>query len=156
MNERSVRASINPQNEQIAQANHPVQGHKKANSLMNQKMMQLLMNKDYVGSNQSNINQQALKQDHLVKSHFIEPTKSNTAQTNQKLNCQTFQVSNQYSCKGSTSFFNEHEAMHDAGEMAKHQVAQGTALKQQTPSAMKQKQMKLQGASNGGILIKDN
>ena len=87
MNDRSVRASINPQNEQIAQANHPVQGHKKANSLMNQKMMQLLMNKDYVGSNQSNINQQALKQDHLVKSHFIEPTKSNTAQANQKLNC---------------------------------------------------------------------
>lgn len=74
-----------------------------------------------------------------MKSHFVEPTKSNAAQANQKLNCQTFQVSNQYSCKGSTSFFDENEGTHEAGEASKHQAAQATALKQQTPSAMKQK-----------------
>lgn len=122
---------------------------------MNQKMMQLLMSKENAGGNQGNLNHQALNQEHLVKTHFIEPTKGHATQASQKLNCQTFQVSNQYSCKGSTSFFHEQEAEQDAEEMAQHHGTQGAAMKQQTPSAVKQRSIKLQGASNGGIVIKD-
>jgi hypothetical protein len=82
------------QNEQINQANQMVPGHKKSNSLMNQKMMQLLLTKEY-GNNHTKNNKSIMVPQQMIQSHHIEPSKKTSITNNhQKINSQTFHVHN--------------------------------------------------------------